>query len=878
MNGYTTNEVIGVLENILNTPYDSRYWQDTWSVKVQGDEHTISIDNSYSYQDLKDKLFVVKSTGIVEMDMELLKQLIATPFYYRYNPFIQKFNVLRSDKFESLLEIEMNIFTANKVAFCVHRKEIHRGNKHFNIMMSVMDEHSSIVPFRDSHYLFSSYIFEQLSSTHVRATYIAKIAPVPFCHETDERLGLRRHITMINRFFKTLTDLPTNLSDIPPYVVVERNGFEKVLNPYITHDNVILKEDNYTVCEVSRFKNDFNFVCCGKFKKRVKLSLTMDTVVDLVFQDRCKVLESKNNCLLLQKGASTQYDANPDHILFSSFNYSNELALFHFHSKRYCVDEKKSSKVFFFNDVYLMFMRDVDGMWEVQFSFDATEKTGVLSVDVIRIFMTNFEHRLDDKTQSIDSSNSPTVHFAYDPSYYMNSSTFADLYRATFQRICSYLSYTDLKNLSCSSKQVRALVLSVMSSEETQSLNSNTSQSSEESGHSETKASPLLPSIAQLVKSNTLSSPNSPGLSNTMSSFSPTFSSFNNGFQPSFQQSVKESSGSVQLPSVFSELPSKSVPLVPQSIQRLSTLTGCSSYSLQSECEVQNSGFRVLEGHTNVIRSIDFSPDNSVMVSGSSDRKIRTWDLNTFPISGRVLIGPNSSVVNTVFMSQDTICVGYKCGTIKYINSDNQKTIVFDSASGRLEGFFPLKGMDFVAWNDNVQIINYNNFKQKVIFTYPQHSKKVTVVKQFKQNEFISGSADRTVHIWETQSEHSKISEIKPHKSGVAVIDVIDQNRFCTVGSEKVLSVWDDRMLKIPVVSIDNRVDVVCVKNGVLACGCDDNTIKFYETKEMKEITSVLCNTGDTTFSALNMKGKVVVGGGRNGNLFIGKCDFLCDN
>ena len=35
-----------------------------------------------------------------------------------------------------------------------------------------------------------------------------------------------------------------------------------------------------------------------------------------------------------------------------------------------------------------------------------------------------------------------------------------------------------------------------------------------------------------------------------------------------------------------------------------------------------------MEGHTNVVTSVGFSPDGKFIVSGSSDNTVRVWDAN----------------------------------------------------------------------------------------------------------------------------------------------------------------------------------------------------------------------------------------------------------
>ena len=41
---------------------------------------------------------------------------------------------------------------------------------------------------------------------------------------------------------------------------------------------------------------------------------------------------------------------------------------------------------------------------------------------------------------------------------------------------------------------------------------------------------------------------------------------------------------------------------------------------------------RILEGHTNKVKSVDFSSDNLLLASGSCDKSINIWSLLTYEL------------------------------------------------------------------------------------------------------------------------------------------------------------------------------------------------------------------------------------------------------
>ncbi|MGW4370726.1 WD40 repeat domain-containing protein [Nocardia takedensis] len=63
----------------------------------------------------------------------------------------------------------------------------------------------------------------------------------------------------------------------------------------------------------------------------------------------------------------------------------------------------------------------------------------------------------------------------------------------------------------------------------------------------------------------------------------------------------------------------------------------------------------VLTGHTTDVLSVAFSPDGTVLATGSSDRTIRLWDIGTHQQIGEPLTGQTNSVTAVAFSPDGTV-------------------------------------------------------------------------------------------------------------------------------------------------------------------------------------------------------------------------------
>ena len=253
-------------------------------------------------------------------------------------------------------------------------------------------------------------------------------------------------------------------------------------------------------------------------------------------------------------------------------------------------------------------------------------------------------------------------------------------------------------------------------------------------------------------------------------------------------------------------------------------------------------------------------------MSGSSDRKVRLWNLPfTSTDSTKVFSGPNSSVVCSSFL-EDKLVIAYKNGTAKYIEmKDPDKVLSFEVLGGKIEGFLPLSGTAFVSWLNKIQIINYHHLHQSLLFTYSEHLRKVNCVKQF-DSKFISTSADKSIHIWDPNAPNPTIDKVTNMKSYVD-IQLFDDHTFIT-GGDTVIDFWDDRKFTEPFKTIDTQLKVSCLDyhDNTIIVGTNANVLA-YRGADWNEKYTFNVNDTKNGVSAVRFKKNTLVAGFRDGGI-----------
>ena len=156
--------------------------------------------------------------------------------------------------------------------------------------------------------------------------------------------------------------------------------------------------------------------------------------------------------------------------------------------------------------------------------------------------------------------------------------------------------------------------------------------------------------------------------------------------------------------------------------------------------------------HTEPITCLEFSENSALLASGSRDRAIQVWSVETAQSLYR-LAGHEGSVTSLVFSSDSSRLVS---------GSEDNLVIVWDMSTGKL-----VRGLT-------------------------GHRGAVNCVAASKDGRIIaSGSQDKTIKIWDSSSGKCAQTFSKGHHTGIRSVHFFDDDKYVVAACDEAVLLWN---------------------------------------------------------------------------------------
>ncbi|MFN6440359.1 MAG: protein kinase domain-containing protein [Nostoc sp. DedSLP01] len=251
---------------------------------------------------------------------------------------------------------------------------------------------------------------------------------------------------------------------------------------------------------------------------------------------------------------------------------------------------------------------------------------------------------------------------------------------------------------------------------------------------------------------------------------------------------------------------------------------------------LQTTGLKTtLSLHTDAVTSVAISPDNKTLVSASKDGTIKIWNLQDGSLKN-TLTG-HKDTVNSVAISPDgeTLASGSADGTIKiwYLQTGQLRNTLTGHTKSVWRVAFSPDGKTLVSGSYDRTIKIWNLQPPSLKTTLTGHTDLVYSLAISPDGQTLaSGSTDKTIKIWNLQTGELK-NTLKWHKYGVTSVAITPDGKTLVSGSyDNTIKIWNLQTgdLKNTLTGHTDLVYVVAISpdGRTVVSGSEDNTIKMW--------------------------------------------------
>ncbi len=275
-----------------------------------------------------------------------------------------------------------------------------------------------------------------------------------------------------------------------------------------------------------------------------------------------------------------------------------------------------------------------------------------------------------------------------------------------------------------------------------------------------------------------------------------------------------------------------------------------------------------LIGHSDSVNSVSFSPDSKILATGSADKTIKLWDVETGK-EIRTLIGDNSSI-NSVSFSPDgkTLATGSGDKTIKLWNVETGKeihTLIGDNSSISNVSFSP-NGKTLASSGRDKTIKLWNVETGRIIYFLTGHNNSVNSVSFSPDGKTLAtGSADKTIKLWNVETG-KEIRTLTGHNDYVSSVSFSPNGKTLATGSrDKTIKLWNVETGK-EIRTLTGHNDFVSSVSfspdgKTLVTGSFDNTLKLWDLEIGKENRTLAGHNISVNSVSFSPDGKTLVTG-----------------
>jgi WD40 repeat protein len=277
-----------------------------------------------------------------------------------------------------------------------------------------------------------------------------------------------------------------------------------------------------------------------------------------------------------------------------------------------------------------------------------------------------------------------------------------------------------------------------------------------------------------------------------------------------------------------------------------------------------------LEGHTDVVESVAFSPDEKFLASGSADRTIRVWELPS-GLLWRTIRGHLERVSKVAFRGHSRIISGSSDETVRLWNlhSDdiysphprevNVKNALFSDDGSRLACRFV---------DGSVVVFDVSTWAELLRFAGP--SAGGAMAYDSRRNGIAVSAEDGGIELW---TDGRRVRRFSGHAAKIESLALSNDGKWLASGSEdRTLKLWDTEAEKLKYDAGKHTRDVTAVAfspDSKLLFSAVDTDVSVWDAATGKPRGSFKEHPERVFNFAFNRSGNLIATGDRSGTIIV---------